>query len=293
MRDNELTEASITALALEESLLRQWSELYDKVEALPTPPVTRAAADEFRDYSQHAAFVDSVVDALSLYLAGRSEFDGKFGSYLELLLIQRAEAEDLEVLAKLATKYRGETNLVGLMGLSHRIGLYAGDPRLVDLFEKCSALLREFDQPTDTLSWAASVGITPMTESWSVSLRFGTAPANYWVMRKNDLKPNDVSLDLLISAREWRIQVARVDRAYSAQWRSAGISVATEEQRLKALSAWPSVTNQQLFPAFAANLAEFLQVKWDRMAWLSARDVEISKPRLLEWLHTCVDVIRP
>ena len=85
-----MSEASITALALEETLLRQWSEFHALVEQFPSPPATREQAERFHDYAHDEAFVNSVVDALSLYLAERSDFDSRFVGFLELVLIQRA-----------------------------------------------------------------------------------------------------------------------------------------------------------------------------------------------------------
>lgn len=287
-------EASITALALEESLLREWSEFHSRIEHYSASPATREEAERVADYSRNLRFVDSVVDALSLYLAGRNEFDAKFGSYLDLMLIQRATTEDIAVLQKLATKFAQDVNVVGLMGLLHRLRLYGGDERLAPVIDLCSDALEKLDTPVDNTVWAKSVGIEPTADSWSVSVRLGTAPPHYWLARRDELKPTDVSVELLVAnAREWRIQVARVDRLYSAQWRPSGITVATEDLRFKALNAWPTATGQLLFPIFAARLAEYLQVSWTRMAWVNSQHVDIDKPQLLEWLHSCVDEIRP
>ena len=288
-----LTSSSITALALEESLLKQWSDFHDRVEQFKASPSTRADAEKVSDYARDQAFVDSVVDALSLYLAGRSEFDAKFGSYLDLMLIQRAHDEDIVVLQKLATKYSQDENVVGLLGMLHRLRLYSGDERLAPLIEFCLAALDRLDQPLENDAWAQSVGITPTSESWSVGVRLGTAPPHFWLARRDELKPEDVSMELLVSPREWRIQVARLDRLYSAQWRASGITVATEDLRFKSLTAWPAITGQRLFPLFATRLADYLHVTWSRTAWLTTHEVEVNRPMLLEWLHSCVDEIRP
>jgi len=288
-----LTSSSITALALEESLLKQWSDFHERIEQFKASPSTREDAERVADYSRDRQFVDSVVDALSLYLAGRSEFDAKFGSYLELMLIQRGHDEDLVVLQKLAAKYSQDANVVGLLGLVHRLRMYNGDERLTSLIEFCFTALDELNQPVDNDVWAQSVGIAPTSESWNVGLRLGTAPPHFWLARRDELKPEDVSLELLVNPREWRIQVSRVDRLYSAQWRSSGITVATEERRYKALAAWPAIAGQRLFPLFAMRLADFLHVTWSRTAWLTTHDVEVQRPMLLEWLHSSVDDLRP
>jgi len=289
----ELTSNSITALALEESLLKQWSDFHERIEQFKASPSTREDAERVADYSRDQQFVDSVVDALSLYLAGRSEFDAKFGSYLDLMLIQRGHDEDLVVLQKLASKYSQDANVVGLLGLLHRLRMYNGDERLTPLIELCSTALDQLNQPVDNDVWAQSVGITPTSESWNVGLRLGTALPHFWLARRDELKPEDVSLELLVNPREWRIQVSRVDRLYSAQWRSSGITVATEERRYKALTAWPAIAGQRLFPLFAMRLADFLDVTWTRTAWLTTHDVEVQRPMLLEWLHSSVDDLRP
>ena len=289
-----MTSNSITALALEESLLKRWSEFYERIEQFKSSPSTRDDAERVSEYSRDSAFVDSVVDALSLYLAGRSEFDAKFGSYLDLMLIQRAHDEDIVILQKLATKYSQDANIVGLIGLVHRLRLYSGDERLVPLIEFCFNALDQLNQPVDNATWAQSVGIAPTAESWSVGVRLGTAPPHYWLARRDELKPADVSLELLVAnSREWRIQVARVDRLYSAQWRPSGITVATEDLRFKALSAWPSIASQRLFPLFAMRLADYLHVHWSRSGWLTTQNVEVNRQLLLEWLHSCVDEVRP
>lgn len=293
-RPPELTEASITALALEESLLKEWSDFHARVEQFAASAATREEAERVANYSRNDVFVDSVVDALSLYLAGRNEFDAKFGSYLDLLLIQRAHDEDIAVLQKLAAKFAKDDNIVGLIGLLHRLRLYGGDARLASLIDFCSSALVKLDEPADNLVWAKLVGIEPASESWSFSVRLGTAPPHYWLARRDELKPTDVSVELLVAnAREWRIQVARLDRLYSAQWRSSGITVATENLRYKSLTAWPAAGGQRLFPVFAMQLADYLQVTWTRTAWINAQGVAINKPQLLEWLHSCVDEFRP
>jgi len=288
-----LSDASITALALEESLLREWSEFHALVEERRTAPTTRESADRFGDYSRNDPFVDSVVDALSLYLADRNEFDAKFGAYLDLMLIQRANAEDLVILKNLATKYATAGDFVSVMGLLHRLQLYSGDPRLSEVIDLCTNALNQVKDVTDIGAWARSIGIQPMAESWTFSLKLGSAPPNYWILRKSDLQPRDVSLDLLVNDGHWRVQVARVDRNYSAQWRPSGITVDTDETKLKALTAWPKLASPQLFPVFAGTLAQFLRVQWTRSAWMSSSGVSVDKTKLLAWLHTAIDDIQP
>lgn len=290
---NKLTEASITALALEESLLKEWSEFHTLVEQRRTAPTTRAAAEAFGEYSRNDAFVDSVVDALSLYLADRNEFDAKFGGYLDLMLIQRAHTEDLAVLKKLATKYANAGDLVSVMGLMHRMQMYSGDARLQEITEICATALQQVKDVEDIGAWAPSIGIEPLEESWTFSLKLGSVPPSYWMNRKHDLQPRDVSLDLLINDSQWRVQVARVDRNYSAQWRPSGITVDTDETKLKALATWPTLVSPQLFPLFAGTLAQFLRVEWLRTAWLSSSGVAVDKARLIDWLHTALDEIQP
>jgi hypothetical protein len=289
-----LTQAAISTLGLEASLLTQWRAFDACIEQFPASAATRQEAERIAEYSRNDVFVDSVVDALSLQLAGRSGFDTRFGSFLDLLLIQRAHEEDIALLRKLANKYAQEEDLVGLMGLQHRLHLYSGDERLTPVIEFCAEALARLDVPVDNVVWARSVGIQPTAESWSVGIRLGTAPPHYWIARRDELKPSDVSVELLVAnSREWRIQVARLDRLYSAQWRPSGITVATEALRFKSLSAWPAASGQRLFPVFAMRLADYLQVSWTRLAWIDAQRVEINKAQLLEWLHSCVDEIRP
>lgn len=288
-----MSEASITALALEESLLKEWSEFHTRVEQRRTAPTTREDAEQFADYSRNDAFVDSVVDALSLYLADRNEFDPKFGSYLHLMLIQRAHDEDIALLKKLATKYANNSDMVSVMGLMHRLQMYSGDVRLQETMDVCAAALRELKDAPDMNAWAQTIGLQPTRESWTFSLKLGSTPPSYWMLRKHDLQPRDVSLDLLINETQWRVQVARVDRNYSAQWRPSGITVDTDETKLKALASWPKLSTPQLFPLFTGTLAQFLRVQWVRTGWLSSSGVNVDKPRLLDWVHTAIDDVQP
>ena len=288
-----LSEQSITALALEESLLREWSEFHDRVEQRRTPPTTREDVEQFSNYVRNDAFVDSVVDALSLYLADRNEFDSKFGSYLDLMLIQRATPEDVAILTKLASKYAAAGDIVTLMGLLHRLQMFSGDARLGPAIEICTNALAQVKDVTDIAAWARTIGVEPTSEHWTFSLKLGTAPPNYWTLRKSDLQRRDVALDLLINDAHWRVQVARVDRNYSAQWRSTGITVDTDETKLKALASWPRLVSPQLFPIFATTLAHFLRLDWARSAWISSSGVRVDKSRLLEWLHANVDDVTP
>jgi hypothetical protein len=288
-----LSEASITALALEESLLREWSEFHDRVEQRRTPPTTREDAEQFSNYARNDAFVDSVVDALSLYLADRNEFDFKFGSYLDLMLIQRATPEDIAILTKLASKYAAAGDVVTLMGLLHRLHMFSGDVRLGPAIEICTNALNQVKDVTNIDAWARSIGVEPVAESWTFSLKLGSAPPNFWVVHRSDLQQRDVALDLLINDSHWRVQVARVDRNYSAQWRSSGITVDTDETKLKSLAAWPKLVSPQLFPIFASTLSQFLRVQWTRSAWVSSSGVNVDKARLLAWLHSDVDEIQP
>jgi hypothetical protein len=285
-----LSEASITALALEETLLRRWSEFYTLAEQFQAPPATREQVDRFRDYAHDEAFVNSVVDALSLYLAGRSDFDAKFVGYLELILMHRAQAEDVAILERLAAKHDSDRDFIHLMGLLHKLRLHGGDERLTPLAATAAKALEGFGDVTDNTAWVKSIGIEPSAGSWSLGLRLGTAPVNYWIARKFELKPRDVSMELLATHdRQWRVQVARVDRKYSAQWRPSGVTVDTEELKLKSPASWPKMPSLQLFPLFAQTLADFLQVSWVRVASLSAKNVKVDKQRLLEWLHPSVD----
>jgi hypothetical protein len=288
-----LSESSITALALEESLLKEWSEFHDRVEQRRTPPTTREDVEEFANYVRNDAFVDSVVDALSLYLADRNEFDFKFGSYLDLMLIQRATPEDIAILTKLASKYAGAGDISTLMGLLHRLQMFSGDARLAPAIEICTTALNQVKDVTDIAVWARSIGIEPIADSWTFGLKLGSVPPNYWVVRRSELQRRDVAVDLLINDSHWRVQVARVDRNYSAQWRSSGITVDTDETKLKSLAAWPKLASPQLFPMFAGTLAQFLRVQWTRTAWLSSSGVNVDKTRLLAWLHSDVDEIQP
>jgi hypothetical protein len=288
-----LSELSINALGLEESLRKEWSEFHTRVEQRPTAPATREDAEQFAAYSRNDAFVDSVVDALSLYLADRNEFDPKFGSYLHLMLIQRAHDEDLALLKKLALKYVSACDIVSVIGLMHRLEMYAGDPRLQEIADICVEALAKVEDVTDMGAWAKSIGIEPTADSWAFTLRLGTASPRNWTIHKHDLRPRDVSLELLINESQWRVQVARVDRNYSAQWRSSGITVDTDETKLKALAAWPALSTPQLFPLFAGALAQVLQVRWVRSGWVSSGEVTIHKSRLLDWLHTVIDDLQP
>jgi hypothetical protein len=288
-----LSEASINTLGFEGSLLKEWSEFQSRVEQRPTAPATREDAEQFAAYSRNDAFVDSVVDALSLYLADRNEFDPQFGGYLHLMLIQRAHDEDLALLKKLAQKYIGVGDTVSIIGLMHRVQMYSGDARLQEIADLCTAALAKVESVTDMSAWARSIGIEPENDSWTLTLKLGTAPPKYWAIRIQDLQPRDVSLELLINEAHWRVQVARVDRAYSAQWRLSGITVDTEETRLKVLSAWPMLSTPQLFPLFAAALANFLQVSWVRAGWVVSSGVTLRRPRLLDWMHTVIDDLQP
>ncbi len=287
-----LSEASITALGLEASLLREWSEFYSRVERRPTPPATRADAEPFAEYARDDAFVDSIVEALSLYLADRNEFAAKLAAHLDLMLIQRARAEDLAVLTRLAAKYAASGDLVAVMGLMHRSQVF-GDARLQEVVEICAATLRALGDVPDMNGWARSIGIAPLQDSWTFTLKLGTAPPSYWMSRKHDLQPHDVSLELLINDAQWRVQVARVDRNYSAQWRPSGITVDTDETKLKALAAWPPLASPQLFPLFAGTLAQFLRIAWLRTAWISASGVHVDRSRLLEWSHIAIEELTP
>ena len=274
-------------------MLREWSEFHARIEQQRTAPATRAHAEAFIDYSGNDTFVDSVVDALSLYLAGSSDFDRKFGGHLELMLIQRARDEDVNVLKKLAMKYVTDGDLIGVMGLLHRLQLLAGDARLREVIEICENALCEAKGVEDMNAWARSIGIEPLRESWTFTLKLGSAPPNYWFLHKHDLRRHDVSLDLLINDSQWRIQVARVDRNYSAQWRASGITIDTDQTKLKAIAVWPKISNPHLFPIFASTLAQFLRVEWLRSAWITSSGVEIDRALLLDWLHTVVDELQP
>lgn len=274
-------------------MLREWSAFHERVEQQRTAPATRDHADAFVEYSRDDDFVDSVVDAISLYLAGRHGFDRKLGGHLELMLIQRARAEDVTLLERLAAKYVGDGDLIGVMGLLRRLELYSGDARLHSVIAVCENALHEVKNVADMNAWARSIGIHPAQESWTFTLKIGTAPPSYWFLHKHDLGRRDVSLDLLINDSQWRVQVARVDRNYSAQWRASGITVDTDETRLKAIAVWPTIASPHLFPVFAATLARFLQVEWLRKAWLASSGVEIDRARLLDWLHTLVDELQP
>jgi hypothetical protein len=289
-----LTEASITALALEESLLREWSSFHTRVERFASPAGTRAEADRTLRYVDNLRFVDSIIDALSLYLAGKSEFERRFLCYLDLVLIQRAQADDVAMLLRLADRYAQNSDLTALLGLRHRVSLYPDRPQLAPVAESCATALQRFDQPIDNITWAQAVGLEPQAETWSVSVRLGTAPADYWITRRSALKPQDVSLELLVThPGQWRIQIARVDRLYSAQWRPAGITVDTDQPALKALSAWPTLKGHLLFPLFTAHLADFLTLQWNRHGCINAKDVNVEHARVLEWMHSCVDELQP
>lgn len=288
-----MSDPAINSLGLEESLQKEWSEFHSRVGQRPTAPATREDAEQFADYSRNDAFVDSVVDALSLYLADGNEFDPKFGSYLHLMLIQRAHDEDLALLKKLAIKYAEAGDIISTIGLMHRLQMYSGDERLGPIMQICDGALARVDDVTDMSVWARSIGIEPQAEQWAFTVKLGTAPPSYWANRKFDLQQRDVSVDLLLNESQWRVQVARVDRNYSAQWRALGITVDTDETKLKALSVWPALQTPQLFPLFVGSLGRFLNVRWLRSAWVTHKDITLHKARLLDWLHTAVDDIQP
>lgn len=288
-----MSESSIAALALEESLRRRWSDFHRQVEEQRTAPATREHAERFREYARNDAFVDSVVDALSLFLADRSDFDRKLGGHLELMLIQRGQADDVSVLEKLAGKYIAAGDLNGVIGLRHRLQLYACDPRFHHVAKLCTDALGRVQDVRNMTEWARSIGVEPQADSWTCSLKLGSAPPRLWFIGKHDLRPRDVSLDLLINESQWRVQVARVDRNYSAQWRASGITVDTSVTRLKALTAWPKLATPVVFPLFAIELGGFLSVEWQRCAWVSSSDASVDSKRLLEWLHPIIEEVQP
>ena len=288
-----MTDASITALALEESLLKEWSTFNARVDSVPSAPGTRAEADRMLRYATHDSFADSVVDALALYLAGHNAFERKLLCFLDLVLIQRAHPDDVTMLLKMIAHYAERNDLAALLGFAHRLRLYEERPALGGVAKYCGEMLQRFDVATDNATWATMVGIQPASDNWHVSLRLGTAPPDYWFTRKSALKPQDVSLELLVSAPgQWRVQVARIDRLYSAQWRHGGITIDTNQPQLKAVSAWPTLTGHAVFPLFAENLAQYLGVRWQRTALLGAKDASIDRERLLEWLHGCIDTVQ-
>lgn len=288
-----MTDASITALALEESLLKEWSTFNARVDGFAASPGTRADADRMLRYATNDRFVDSAVDALGLYLAGQSTFERKLLSFLDLVLIQRAEPDDVTLLLKMIAHYAERNDLAALLGFAHRLRLYDDRRALGGVAKYCDEMLRRFDVATDNATWAAAVGIQPAGDNWHVSIRLGTAPPDYWFTRKSALKPQDASLELLVSAPgQWRVQIARVDRLYSAQWRPAGITVDTDQPQLKAVSTWPTLAGHSVFPLFAANLARHLRLQWQRTALLGAKDASVDRERLLEWLHGCADTVQ-
>ena len=288
-----MTDASITALALEESLLKEWSAFNTRVDGFATPPGTRAEADRMLRFAGNDSFVDSAVDALGLYLAGQSAFDRKLLCFLDLALIQRAQPDDITLLLKMVAHYAERNDLPALLGFSHRLRLYEGHPALGGVAKYCSEQLRRFDVATDNTTWAATAGVRPDSDQWHVGIRLGTTPPDYWLTRKSALKPHDVSLELLVSAPgQWRVQVARLDRLYSAQWRPGGITIDTDQPQLKAVSAWPTLTGHSVFPEFAATLGQHLRVQWQRLALVSAKDATVDRVRLLDWLHGCADSVQ-
>lgn len=266
---------------------------HSRVDELASTPATRAAADGMLRFSNNGAFVDSVVDALGLHLAGQNPLERKLLSFLDLVLIQRAEPDDLTALLKLAESYAGTQDLPALLGMAHRLRLYDDRWALGGVAKHCNDLIRRFDVPCDNITWAATVGILPPAESWHANIRLGTAPPEFWFTRKSALKPQDTSLELIVtSPGQWRIQVARVDRLYSAQWRPAGITIDTDQPQLKAISAWPTVASHTVFPAFAGQLADFLKLQWHRTALITVKDASVDQIRLREWLHSCADTLQ-
>lgn len=287
-----MNNASITSLALEESLRKEWSSFHARVDGLAVPPGTRMEADRLLRYSTNDAFVDSVVDALGLYLAAQSTFERKLLCVLDLILIQRAQPEDVTMLLKMAAHYAERDDLAALLGFAHRLHLYEDRGSLGGVAKYCSDALRRFDVATDNADWATIAGIRPDSERWHATIRLGTAPPDYWATRKSALKPQDVSLELLVSAPgQWRVQVARVDRLYSAQWRLGGITVDTDQPQLKAVSTWPKLTGHGLFPWFAAHLAQHLRIQWQRTALVSVEGASVDRDSLLDWLYGCADTV--
>lgn len=261
-----------------------------QVDELTGPPSTRAKAARLQRFSSHAAFADSVVDALELYLAGQNDVDRKLLPFLEVVLVQRAQPDDLTVLMKLIDRYTEREDVVSLLGISHRLRLYEGHPSLGGVIKHCEQRLQRFDTDLDNAAWADLVGIQPTADHWNVSIRLGTAPPEYWRSRKSALKPQDTSLDLLVSSPgQWRVQIARVDRQYSAQWRPAGITIDTDVPRLKQPSAWPMLRNHALWPLFATNLERPLKLQWQRTALISLTGATFDRERLLTWLYPCAD----
>ncbi len=287
-----LNDKSITALALEESLLREWSLFNARVAELDVP-ATRADADRMQRFANHGSFADSVVDALGLHLAGQNTLDRKLLHFLDLVLIQRAQPDDLTILMKVAERYSGQKDLPALLTLVHQLRLYEERPSLGGATKFCAELLSRFDVPCDNIEWARLVGIQPQAENWHASIRLGTASPEFWVTRKSALKPQDTSLELLVTAPgQWRVQIARLDRLYSAQWRPAGITVDTDAAALKAIGRWPKLAGHAVFPAFATTLAHFLKVQWHRAALITVQDAAIDEARLLDWLHSCADALQ-
>ncbi|MET3120172.1 hypothetical protein AAKU64_004420 [Undibacterium sp. GrIS 1.8] len=147
-----------------------------------------------------------------------------------------------------------------------------------------------------TAGWGELIGMNPALTDWVLNITLSTVPIEYWFYARNKLKPEDLSVELLVpSYGLCCAELTRNDRVFQVQWRPNNeVSVDSQQMKYRRLVKWPSLNSLRDFPEFVLRLEDVLGIKFIRHANVGGRNVPLEmllekESRFSAWLKPCAE----
>jgi hypothetical protein len=140
--------------------------------------------------------------------------------------------------------------------------------------------------PAETAQWFSMLGLGDIPEYSVISITLSNEPIEHWFYKRNRLTPESLKLELLVpSTGAWRVDLARHDELFRAQWRHGDdLRIESQQLRYRKLVEWPHLASVMDFPQLIGSLERTLEVNFLQHADIGARLLEpetlASNPQL-------------
>jgi hypothetical protein len=151
--------------------------------------------------------------------------------------------------------------------------------------------------PSETAQWFAMLCLGDVPHYSVISITLSNEPIEHWFYKRNKLRPESLKLELLVpSTGGWRVDLARHDKLFRAQWRHGDdLRIESQQLRYRKLLEWPRLASVMDFPQLIGSLERTLEESFLPHADIGARLLEpetlASNPQLRQWLAPCASTL--